>query len=83
MTKLLVASVSLVTLASALGANAAELAVKAPVANPPPAPVVYDWSGFYVGLNAGAAWGAFDPRTATICDGIICDSTPIVNAAGI
>lgn len=83
MTRFLAASVSLVALASAVGANAAELAVKAPLANAPPAPVLYDWSGPYLGLNAGAAWGAFDPRTSTICDGIICDSTPIVNAAGI
>ncbi len=85
MTRFLAASVSLVTLASAVGANAAELPVKAPLANAPPAPVFYDWSGFYAGLNAGAAWGAFDPRTSTIPNpgGPIFNSTALVNAAGI
>jgi len=37
-------------LAAPLAANAADLAVKAP----PPAPVVYDWTGFY--LDVGAGW---------------------------
>jgi outer membrane immunogenic protein len=37
-------------------AGAADMAVKAP----PPAPVpaaVYSWTGFYIGVHAGAAWG--------------------------
>ena len=25
----------------------------------------YDWSGFYVGVNGGGAWGAFLSRTTT------------------
>jgi opacity protein-like surface antigen len=28
-------------------------------------PAVYNWSGFYAGAVAGAAWGQYDPRTAT------------------
>jgi outer membrane immunogenic protein len=36
-------------------AFAADMAVKMPVKAPPPAPVpVYNWTGFYAGLNAGA-----------------------------
>lgn len=35
-------------------ANAADLPTKAPAYAPPPAPI--SWTGFYVGLNAGAAW---------------------------
>jgi outer membrane immunogenic protein len=36
-------------------AFAADLAVKAPPIVPP---VVYDWTGFYVGLNGGYSWGS-------------------------
>jgi len=36
-------------------ANAADLGLKAPPAPPPPA---YDWTGFYVGAQAGFGWGS-------------------------
>ena len=39
-------------------AFAADIAVKAPLA-PPPAPV-YNWTGWYVGVNAGASFGTAD-----------------------
>jgi len=42
--------ISALLIAAPLGAHAADLAVKAP----PPAPVVYDWTGFY--LDVGAGW---------------------------
>lgn len=42
----------LASFAAIQSANAADLALKAP-----PAPVWYDWTGFYVGLNAGYSWG--------------------------
>ena len=45
-----VLGISAFLIAAPLGANAADLAVKAP----PPAPVVYDWTGFY--LDVGAGW---------------------------
>lgn len=35
---------------------AADMAVKAPP--PPPAPSVYDWSGFYLGLQGGGGFGS-------------------------
>jgi outer membrane immunogenic protein len=35
-------------------ASAADMALKAP---PPPAPVYYNWSGFYLGVNLGGSWG--------------------------
>lgn len=38
---------------SAVGASAADMAVKAPAAA---LPVVYNWTGFYVGANAGYGW---------------------------
>jgi outer membrane immunogenic protein len=39
-------------------AFAADIGVKAPLA-PPPAPV-YNWTGWYVGVNAGASFGTAD-----------------------
>lgn len=44
-------------------AMAADLPVKAP---PPPA-AVFSWTGFYVGLNAGGAWGHSDATTSASC----------------
>ncbi len=39
-------------------AQAADL--KAPVYKAPPAPVYYNWTGFYIGINGGGAWGHTD-----------------------
>lgn len=43
------------TVMSATAAQAADMPVKAP----PKAPIIaaYNWTGFYVGINGGAAWG--------------------------
>lgn len=38
-------------------AMAADLPVKAPISAPPPPPVSYNWTGFYVGGNIGYGWG--------------------------
>src|SRR4029078_10370624 len=56
MRKALLASVSVIALNSSL-VMAADLPVKAP---PMPA-VLPPWTGFYIGLNAGFAWGRSDP----------------------
>lgn len=45
-------------------ASAADMAVKAPYTAAPVA--VYNWTGFYIGVNAGGAWGRFDPNTSTV-----------------
>jgi outer membrane immunogenic protein len=45
-------------------AMAADLPVKA---RPLPPPVVYDWTGFYAGVNAGGAWGRSDATTTPSC----------------
>src|SRR5215467_14010231 len=37
-------------------ALAADLPAKAPPPAPPPAPV-WNWSGFYIGVNGGYSWG--------------------------
>jgi outer membrane immunogenic protein len=55
-------SVAFVLLATAaVSANAADLPIKAA-----PAPVmaqVYNWTGFYIGVNGGYGWGTQDPLT--------------------
>src|SRR6187401_1328111 len=54
MKKYLAAAVSLAAITvGAAPASAADMAVKAPP--PAPLPVIYDWSGFYIGGNGG--WG--------------------------
>jgi outer membrane immunogenic protein len=60
MKSVLLASVGIVTLAALAGpAGAADLprryepVVKAPIY----APMVYNWTGFYIGINGGGAWG--------------------------
>lgn len=55
MKKFAIASILLALGASS--AMAADLPVKAPVAAPVP---VYNWTGFYAGLNVGYAWGETD-----------------------
>lgn len=42
------------------GAFAADLAMR-PVPQMPAAPPVYNWTGLYVGVNGGGAWGTQDP----------------------
>lgn len=63
---------------SAATASAADMAVKAP----PPAPMVqvYNWTGFYIGLNAGGAWGRSDVDALT--EENFASQVPFENAAG-
>lgn len=67
MKRLLLSSTALTAVLIAVPALAADLPVKAPQLAPPPAPLVYNWTGFYVGLNAGGAWGSSDPSTSASC----------------
>src|SRR4029079_13113319 len=53
MRKFLLGTVGLLALGLGTPASAADMAVKAPP--PAPLPVIYNWSGFYVGANGG--WG--------------------------
>ena len=36
-------------------ASAADLPTKAPITSP--SPLAYNWTGFYIGINAGGHWG--------------------------
>jgi outer membrane immunogenic protein len=54
------------------------------------APAIHNWSGFYVGLNAGAAFGRSGASTGTDCSqpfipGYFCDNTGVgaTNAAAV
>jgi opacity protein-like surface antigen len=56
---------------------------------PAPAPVAavpYSWSGFYIGLNAGAVWGSYDAQTSTALSPTYLfqpQDVAAVNAAGV
>jgi outer membrane immunogenic protein len=56
----------LATSALTFAAQAADLPVKAPVYKAPPV-MLYNWTGFYLGINGGGAWGrsSFDFSTGT------------------
>jgi outer membrane immunogenic protein len=90
--KRLFATTALTTFVAVGSASAADMPVKAPPA-PAPAAVaaIPNWTGFYVGLNAGGAWGrSADPNTSTSCVAapgfafsyFNCVDVPIVDAAG-
>ena len=65
-------------------AHAGDLPVKAPPAQAQPLPAIYNWSGFYAGLNSGAAWGSYDPQMATNSDKGVIDtpSAAVINSFG-
>ncbi len=69
-------------------ATAADLPPAPPPARAHKAPVVvaaYSWAGFYVGFNAGGAWGRSHLTTATVFSApgyFTADSVAVVNAAG-
>ncbi len=70
MKRIFLASATLVAFAALSGANAADMALKAP---PKAAPPPCTWCGFYVGLNGGYSFGrASDSTTLT--------GTPVVPA---
>ena len=53
MKRIVLGSIALIALGMSAPAVAADMAVKAKA---PPLPVVYDWSGAYVGFNIGGMW---------------------------
>jgi outer membrane immunogenic protein len=69
-------------LAIAGPAVAADLPLKAP---PPIVAPAFSWTGFYVGVNGGGAWGHSDMSTSTIFDPagyFATTSPPAINAVG-
>jgi outer membrane immunogenic protein len=56
MKKFFLATVGLVALGMAAPASAADLAARPYTKAPPPMVAIYDWSGFYIGVNGGGGW---------------------------
>ena len=63
---MLLAAVSLVALGATAPALAADLAARPYTKAPAMVATVYDWSGFYIGINGGGGFGhtTWDPRSA-------------------
>src|SRR5205814_731681 len=47
-----------VLVAGVMPAHAANMPVRMPVKALPPVVVLYNWTGFYVGINGGYSWGS-------------------------
>ena len=79
MKKIVIAAVAMV--GSAAGAQAADMAVKAPVYK---APVmqVYDWTGFYLGANAGLGFGRSSTQLTSLRSGNAITRTGGVGGLG-
>lgn len=75
MKRILIGSAAALTLFTATGALAADLAPRVYTKAPPPVVAVYDWTGFYIGGNVGYSWGRSDSSLGLI------DAGTIVNAA--
>src|ERR1700683_992006 len=66
-------------------AKAADMSPAPVYKAPPPPPPVYSWTGFYIGGNAGGAWGNFDPSTSVVFSPtgyFATTSTPAITTAG-
>jgi outer membrane immunogenic protein len=73
--KLLAAAAALGTFAAITPASAADMALKAP-----PPPVVWDWTGGYVGANVGYSWGDWKSSSlAAIFPGGLATASPNVD----
>jgi outer membrane immunogenic protein len=63
MKKMLLSSVGVLALGIATQAVAADLAPRPYKAEPVAVASVYNWTGFYIGVNGGYGWGDQDPLT--------------------
>ena len=83
MKKILLGTIGLVALSLSAPASAADLRARPYLKAPPPAPVaaaIYDWSGFYIGINGGGGsarkcWDFVQPGTGLLFDEGCHDAT--------
>jgi outer membrane immunogenic protein len=81
MKKLVLGAVGLVAMGISAPASAADLAARPYTKAPPPmvAPV-YDWSGFYIGINGGGGWSrkCWDLASTVFTPGVVTTFSPPV-----
>jgi hypothetical protein len=81
--RIAMATAGVLAVVTTAGTAAAKKPAKIPAVETPPPPAVHNWSGFYAGVNAGIAWGQFDPVTSTVRGGTIgAGPVSLINAAG-
>jgi outer membrane immunogenic protein len=61
-----IAAALLIVAMSAVSASAADLPARTYAKAPAMMAPIYNWTGFYVGLNAGGAWNESNPTTTTL-----------------
>jgi outer membrane immunogenic protein len=77
MKKLILGTVALSAAALVNVASAADMPLKAPAV----APVVYNWTGCYIGVNGGWKWGRFNESVDTASSSIIIPGIGVVPLA--
>jgi len=86
-TKLVVSAVAgVMAIAGLDAASAADLPVRAYTKAPVIADPIYSWTGGYIGVNAGGAWGSSNSSTSTMFSPVgyfLPENVPLVNAAGV
>jgi len=65
----------IVAILAALAITGPALAADIPVKAPPKRPTVYDWTGFYIGAQAGYLWG----RARVVENGVVTDPNAPIN----
>jgi outer membrane immunogenic protein len=78
MKKLILGTVALSALGLTNVASAADMPLKAP----PIIPVVYNWTGCYIGANGGWKWGRWNESVDTTAVGVIGPNGPTLLQAG-
>jgi outer membrane immunogenic protein len=78
MKKLILGTVALSAAGLVNVASAADMPLKAPAV----APVVYNWTGCYAGINGGFKWGRFNESVDTAAGSIVIPGIGLVPLAG-
>jgi outer membrane immunogenic protein len=83
MTRLLLGAVAVIALGLSVPANAADLAARPYTKAPPPmVAAIYDWSGFYIGINGGGGSSHSCWDSVTVAGGAFVGSDGCHDATG-